>query len=118
MGVLQAGLSSVGRCRNCPHARTQPMPASSKWDPPPAKAEPVSDSGSGSGITYLRRGKKVAVAQKLQPERRVRTRERNSPADPQVSEAGQGGGGPGTRTEIPLQPVGKTMMRHGGTVAD
>jgi len=33
------------------------MPASSKTDPPPAKDEPISDSGSTYKITYLRRGK-------------------------------------------------------------
>ncbi|GAB0203037.1 tRNA:m(4)X modification enzyme TRM13 [Grus japonensis] len=34
------------------------MPASSKMDPPLAKAEPISDSGSASGITELRKVKK------------------------------------------------------------
>ena len=37
----------------------EPMPASSKTDPPLAKAEPISNSGSASGITYLRKGKKL-----------------------------------------------------------
>jgi len=35
------------------------MPDSSKMDPPLAKAEPISDSGSTSRIIYLRRGKKL-----------------------------------------------------------
>ncbi|KAK4824794.1 hypothetical protein QYF61_019462 [Mycteria americana] len=34
----------------------EPMPAGSKTDPPLAKAEPISNGGSASGITYLRRG--------------------------------------------------------------
>jgi len=33
----------------------EPMPTGSKMDPPLAKAEPVSDGGSVSGITGLRR---------------------------------------------------------------
>ncbi|KAK4825935.1 hypothetical protein QYF61_003447 [Mycteria americana] len=36
----------------------EPMPAGSKTDPPLAKAELISDGGSASLITYLRRGKK------------------------------------------------------------
>jgi len=35
----------------------EPVPASSKMDLLMAKAEPISDGGSASGITYLRRGK-------------------------------------------------------------
>ena len=48
------------------------MPASSKMDPPLAKAKPISDDGSVSVITYLRQGEKVTVRQQLQPERGVR----------------------------------------------
>jgi len=33
------------------------VPASSKTDPSLAKAKPVSDGSSASGITYLRRGR-------------------------------------------------------------
>ena len=43
---------------------------------------------------------------------RVRTCERNNPADPQVSEEGGGGDAPGAGAEIPLQPVGKTVVRQ------
>ncbi|KAK4830386.1 hypothetical protein QYF61_010613 [Mycteria americana] len=43
----------------------QPMPASSKTDPMLAKVEPISDGGSASVITYLRRGKN-AVQQQLE----------------------------------------------------
>ena len=35
----------------------EPIPAVSKTDPPPAKAEPISDRGSDSVMTYLRREK-------------------------------------------------------------
>jgi len=37
------------------------MLASSKIDPPLAKAKPISDGGSASVIAYLRREKKTAV---------------------------------------------------------
>ena len=37
---------------------------------------------------------------------------RNSSADTKVSEEGGGGGAPGARAEIPLQPVVKTMVRQ------
>ena len=42
----------------------------------------------------------------------MRTCERNNPADPKVSEEGGGGGAPGAGAEIPLQPMGKTMVRQ------
>ena len=42
----------------------------------------------------------------------MRICERNNSADTKVREEGGGGGAPGTRAEIPLQPVGKTMVRQ------
>jgi len=39
------------------------VPAGSKTDLPLAKAEPISDNGSASVITYLRRGKKTVGRQ-------------------------------------------------------
>ncbi|GAB0179640.1 acid sphingomyelinase-like phosphodiesterase 3b [Grus japonensis] len=84
------------------------MPAGSKMDPLLAKVECISDGDSTSGITELRRGKNPAH---LQPEREVRICERNSSADTKVSE-GEGGGAPGTKAEIPLQPMVKTMVRQ------
>ncbi|KAK4811056.1 hypothetical protein QYF61_016342, partial [Mycteria americana] len=45
----------------------EPMPASSKTDPPLAKAEPISDGGSASVITYLGGG---GPAVQQQPEER------------------------------------------------
>ncbi|GAB0187945.1 hypothetical protein GRJ2_001259800 [Grus japonensis] len=52
------------------------MPAGSKTDLPLAKAEPISNGGSASGVTELRRGEKNQ--EQLQPERGVRICERNS----------------------------------------
>ncbi|GAB0183439.1 mitochondrial enolase superfamily member 1 [Grus japonensis] len=46
------------------------MPAGSKTDPPLAKTKPISNSGSASGITSLRRGEKMDQ-QLLQPEKGV-----------------------------------------------
>ena len=42
----------------------------------------------------------------------MRICERKDSADTKVSEEGGGGGAPGTRAEIPLQPVVKTMVRQ------
>ena len=90
----------------------EPIPAGSKMDPSPAKAEPISDSSNAFVITFLRR-KKSWDRQKRQLEREVRTCKRTSPADPQVSEERGGGDAPGTGAEIPLQPVVmKTMVRQ------
>ena len=92
------------------------MPAGSKTDPLLAKAEPISDGGSASVITYLRKGKSYCAAAIAAGERREnmweRICERNNSADTKVSEEGGGGGAPETGAEIPLQPVGKTMVRQ------
>ena len=45
------------------------MLAGSKTDPPLPKAEPISKSGSASGITDLRKAKEVTGEGELQPER-------------------------------------------------
>ena len=42
----------------------------------------------------------------------MRRCERNNSADTKVREEGGGGGAPGAGAEIPLQPVGKTMVRQ------
>jgi len=76
-------------------------------DPPLAKAKPLSNGGSASGIMHLRRGKTV---QNDSLKRGVRTCERNNRADTKVGEGG-GGGAPDARADIPLQPV-KTMVRQ------
>jgi len=55
------GVASVRSCQKLPPCPTEPTPAGSKTDFPLAKAEPISDGGSTSGITYLRRGEKNAA---------------------------------------------------------
>ena len=50
------------RCQKLPLCLIEPVPAGSKTDPPLAKAEPNSDSGSVSGITHLRREKSCCTA--------------------------------------------------------
>ena len=45
------------------------MPVGSKSDLLLAKAKPISNSGSASGITDLRKGKEVTGELQLQPER-------------------------------------------------
>jgi len=52
-------VASVRSCENLPPCLIKPVLAGSKTDPPLAKAKPISDSGSASMITYLRRGKKL-----------------------------------------------------------
>ncbi|KAK4810783.1 hypothetical protein QYF61_008755 [Mycteria americana] len=91
-------------------AMGEPTPAGSKTDPPLAKVEPISDGGSTSVITYLRREKKLL--RNSSQKRGVRICERNNSADIKVSEEGGGGGAPGARPEIALQPVVKTMVRQ------
>ncbi|XP_027506192.1 uncharacterized protein LOC113950476 [Corapipo altera] len=88
------------------------MPDGSRMDLPLAKAMLISDSGSTSRITKLNVEVEKPVQQKLQLEGGVRTCERNSPADTQVSTEGGAGGVPGTRVEISLQPIRKTMVKQ------
>ncbi|GAB0183589.1 epimerase family protein SDR39U1 [Grus japonensis] len=76
------------------------MPAGSKTDLLLAKAEPISNGGSTSGVTLLRRGKKNPP---LQQETGVRISERNNSADHKVTEEGGREGAPGAGAEIPLQ---------------
>lgn len=51
------GVASVGSFPKFqfPPCPTEPIPASSKMDPPLAKAEPIINAGSTSGIMDLRR---------------------------------------------------------------
>ncbi|KAJ7416343.1 protein pxr1-like [Pitangus sulphuratus] len=67
------------------------MPASSKMDPPLAKAKPISYGDGITGITA--REERIWV--------------RNSSADTKTSETTEGGGAPGAKVEIPLQSMGK-----------
>ena len=50
------------RCQKFPLGPIKLMPAGSKTDPPLAKAEPISDGGSASGVTDLRKGKSYCAA--------------------------------------------------------
>jgi len=50
-------------CEKLPPCLIKPVPAGSKMDPPLAKAKPISNSGSASGITYLRRGRKYIYSE-------------------------------------------------------
>ncbi|OPJ90406.1 hypothetical protein AV530_009191 [Patagioenas fasciata monilis] len=94
------------------------MPDIFKTDPLLAKAEPISDNGSTSMVTYLRREKNPNTTTKnqqtvqLQLKRGERICERNNSANAKVSEEGRGGGAPGAGAEIPLQPMLKTMVRQ------
>jgi len=54
-------VASVRSCQKLPQCLIKPVPAGSKMDPPLAKAKPISDGGSASGITYLRRGGKTTA---------------------------------------------------------
>jgi len=53
-----AGVASMRSCQKLPLCPIAPVPAGSKTDPPMVKAEPISNGGSVSVITYFRRGKK------------------------------------------------------------
>jgi len=46
----------VQSCEKLPPCLIKPVPAGSKTDASLAKAKPISDGGSVSGTTYLRRG--------------------------------------------------------------
>ncbi|PKU35129.1 protein pxr1-like [Limosa lapponica baueri] len=90
------------------------MPEGSQMDPPLAKAQPIINGGSTSGITYLRRGEKTPCKSSSSEKRGLSKCEKyNRSADTKVGEEGGGGeAAPGTGAEIPLQPVVKTMVRQ------
>ncbi|GAB0179480.1 AN1-type zinc finger protein 5-like [Grus japonensis] len=75
------------------------MPAGSKMDLLLAKAKPISNKGSASAITYLRKEKKKKGAAAFA-------------AGDNVSEEGGEVGAPATGAEIPMQLVEKTMVRQ------
>ncbi|KAK4806767.1 hypothetical protein QYF61_005563 [Mycteria americana] len=78
------------------------MPASSKTDPLLAKAEPISDGGSASVITYLRKGEKNLCNTSSSQKRGVRICDRNNSADTKPMEVHGG-------ADIHLQPVEDPM---------
>jgi len=52
------GVASMRICKKLPPCLIKPVPAGSKMHPPLAKTKPISDGGSASAITYLKRAKK------------------------------------------------------------
>ncbi|PKU47505.1 hypothetical protein llap_2147 [Limosa lapponica baueri] len=87
------------------------MPAISKMDPLLAKAERVSDGGSTSVRTYLRRGKNLLQWNNSSQRRGVRIHERNNSA-----ETSEEGCVPGAGAKISLQPMVKAMLMDGPTL--
>ncbi|CAM9139456.1 unnamed protein product, partial [Bubo scandiacus] len=91
--------------------RAEAKASGSKRDPPLAKAEPISDGGSASGVTCLRSGKSCCTMASS-------ARERSENMWEQQLCRPQGLGrrrdrrcsGPGA--EVPLQPVGQPMGRQ------
>lgn len=89
--------ASVRKCQKLPLCSTELIPASCRMDPTLTKPKPISDDGGTSEIKFLRRRGRG------QRERF----ERNSPADPKVSEEGEEGSALGPRTEISPVPSGR-----------
>jgi len=79
----------VRSCEKLPPCLIKPVPASSKTDPPLAKARPISDGGSTSVIIYLRKRRKKLQCNGSE-ERGMRRCERNNSADTKVNEEGGG----------------------------
>ncbi|PKU39447.1 protein pxr1-like [Limosa lapponica baueri] len=79
------------------------MPAGSKMGPPLAKAEPISNGGNTSGITFKKRGKNV----EQQTNREVRVYESNNSADTKPMEVNAG-------ADIYLQPMEDLTMQKVG----
>jgi len=59
-------VASVRGCEKLPPCLIKPVPDGSKMDPLLPKAKPISDAGSASGITCLRKGRKKYSAVKWQ----------------------------------------------------
>jgi len=80
-------VASVRKCQKLPPCPMEPMPGGSKADPSLAKAESISNDGSASGVTDLRREKKLLHNSQ---ERGLRLCERSNSADTQVGAEGEG----------------------------
>jgi len=104
-------VASMTKCHKLPPCPTKSTSAISKTEPPLAVDKPVSNSGSASVITYLRRGKNPLCNTTSNQKRGVRRYERNNSADSKVIEEGGGRGPSGTGADISLQSVEKTMMK-------
>jgi len=63
------GVASVRSCKKLHLCLIKPVPASSKPDALLPKAKPISDGGSASVITYLRKGRKNSAVKRLGRER-------------------------------------------------
>jgi len=57
-----AGVASVRKYWELPLCWTEPVPDSSKMDPPLAKSEPVSEVGSATVVTYKKSKKHYTTA--------------------------------------------------------
>jgi len=68
-GFGSRGVDSVRRCKKLPPCLIEPMPAGSKMDLPLSKVKPISDGGSTSVVTYLRKGRKKALGETAVGER-------------------------------------------------
>ena len=86
-------MASLSSCEKLHPCLIKPVPASFETDLPLAKAKPISNSGSTSVITYLRRGK-------TRDETAARLCEKNYSAHTKVSEEGGRGGAPDAGAEI------------------
>lgn len=75
-------VTSLRRCQKLPLCPTESMPAGFQTHPLLAKAEPISDSSSTSGITEFKKGGKTCTI----AGRGVKVWERNNSADSKITE--------------------------------
>ncbi|RMC04522.1 hypothetical protein DUI87_18968 [Hirundo rustica rustica] len=85
------------------------MPAISNMDPPLTKTKFIRYGGSTSALAYCRR-KSNYHADLISA--REEQAERNSLTDTKVTREGGRGGVPGTRADVPLQPLVQPMEAH------
>ena len=82
-------MASVRSFQQLPPCPMEPMPAGSKTDPPLGKAKPISDGGSDSGTTDLRRGGKNLLEKTVAREEREYVRGTTLQAPRSVQEEGR-----------------------------
>lgn len=100
-------MASVGSCQKLPPCLIEPMPAVSKTDPLLAKAKPISNSASASGIMYVRRGKIYCAGAISDRERSENTCEQQL-TDTKVNEEGKE-----ELLQVPEQIPLQSMEVHG-----
>lgn len=103
------GTTPLRNCQKLPCVQQSQCQLVPKWICHLAKAKPVSNSGSASGIMRVKRKKikKLLHRNKLQPEKGgVGLCDRSNYTDFKVSVGGGGRGAPGAGADIPLQPGG------------